>query len=250
MLKLFRKYSEHLKVNWFNYGLDTFVVIVGILIALGLNNWNEERKTKAVTKEYLSNIKDDLILDTLALRRQDSLQTITINRLEKYYDFYQTGKWTLDQIVDSCLLTSFEIVLYFPINNTYSDMLSSGKTGLLDDDIRNKLSQLKKKQDALTKILNEINEMIMQNIHGVETYWDMERSGFTQRAISNYREPVPFFDNNINPEKEENLLKGLKYHHNIHTWMYHSFHQRTEIGNGIVMYSREIMELIDKEVEN
>ena len=46
MIKLFRKHTSHLKTNWFGYALDTVVVIIGILIALGLNNWNEQRKNK------------------------------------------------------------------------------------------------------------------------------------------------------------------------------------------------------------
>jgi hypothetical protein len=39
------------------------LVVIGILIALSINNWNEERKTDKLTGVYLNNLKLDLESD-------------------------------------------------------------------------------------------------------------------------------------------------------------------------------------------
>ncbi len=51
---------EHLKENWIRHGFETLVVIVGILVAFTLNNWNEERKLHIKGKNLLSELKDNL----------------------------------------------------------------------------------------------------------------------------------------------------------------------------------------------
>jgi len=44
-------------------------VVIGILIALSINNWNSQRIANAKMITYLHNIKEDLISDTLAFNR-------------------------------------------------------------------------------------------------------------------------------------------------------------------------------------
>ena len=43
------------------------LVVIGILIALQINNLNEQSKERAVERSYLENIKSDLVRDTLGL---------------------------------------------------------------------------------------------------------------------------------------------------------------------------------------
>ena len=46
---------------------EILLVVIGILIALQINNWNENRKQKATTKEYIENIKADITEDLVVL---------------------------------------------------------------------------------------------------------------------------------------------------------------------------------------
>ncbi|MEP5944967.1 MAG: DUF6090 family protein, partial [Balneola sp.] len=39
------------------------LVMIGILLALQVNNWNEERKKADLAESYLTALKEDLILD-------------------------------------------------------------------------------------------------------------------------------------------------------------------------------------------
>ena len=71
MIHFFRKIRRDLINNsksykYFKYGIGEIVlVVIGILIALSINNWNEGRKEKKELGNYLIQMKDELILDTL-----------------------------------------------------------------------------------------------------------------------------------------------------------------------------------------
>jgi hypothetical protein len=56
--------------KYFLYAIgEIILVVIGILIALSINNWNELKKSRNAEKVYLIEIKSDLIQDTLLLSR-------------------------------------------------------------------------------------------------------------------------------------------------------------------------------------
>jgi len=59
-----KKIIEHLKIEWHKYIFDTVVVIVGILIAFSLNNWNENQKNEDEFKAVLQQIYTVIDQDT------------------------------------------------------------------------------------------------------------------------------------------------------------------------------------------
>lgn len=71
MIKFFKKIRQNLMIeNKFSkyllYAIGEIVlVVIGILIALQINNWNENRKNRIIETNILKSIKLDLITDTL-----------------------------------------------------------------------------------------------------------------------------------------------------------------------------------------
>jgi hypothetical protein len=67
MIKFFRRIRlDLLKKNktgkYAKYAIGEIVlVVIGILIALQINNWNEDRKTIATIDHLIKNIEDELI---------------------------------------------------------------------------------------------------------------------------------------------------------------------------------------------
>ena len=56
-----------LKLDW-RYGVGEFVIVVmGVLVALGVDSWNDVRRDDDLEREYLSALKADLERDTAAL---------------------------------------------------------------------------------------------------------------------------------------------------------------------------------------
>jgi hypothetical protein len=66
MIKFFRKIRKNLLSEgktgkYFKYAIgEIILVVIGILIALGINNWNENRKTEIKIKQFLISLKSDL----------------------------------------------------------------------------------------------------------------------------------------------------------------------------------------------
>ena len=53
---------------------EIMLVVIGILIALQINNWNEEKKMDRMVSQALSEIREDLVQDTLTLQSRITLQ--------------------------------------------------------------------------------------------------------------------------------------------------------------------------------
>ena len=51
------------RINWKGYLLEFFTVVMGILLAFGLNNWNENRKERVNAQQYLQGIKQEIQLN-------------------------------------------------------------------------------------------------------------------------------------------------------------------------------------------
>jgi len=81
MIKFFRHIRQSLimenkTTNYLKYAIGEIVlVVIGILIALSINNWNEQRKQKQNYLDIIRTVKNDMIFDTLA-----------INQVIQYYE--------------------------------------------------------------------------------------------------------------------------------------------------------------------
>jgi len=86
MIHLFRRIRQQLigegkTGKYLKYAIGEIVlVVIGILIALSINNWNEQRKEQNTLNEYLvkiaENISDDIIMAKEMLLARDSLKHI------------------------------------------------------------------------------------------------------------------------------------------------------------------------------
>ncbi|MCO5726027.1 DUF6090 family protein [Robiginitalea marina] len=75
MFRFFRQLRQRLLTenrfrNYFLYALgEIFLVVIGILIALQINTWNESRKEQGNLMKVYAQIQQDLQIDTLNLQR-------------------------------------------------------------------------------------------------------------------------------------------------------------------------------------
>ena len=73
MIKFFRHIRksylmENKTSKYFKYAIGEIVlVVIGILIALQINNWNEEKKERKIEKNYVISLIEDLEIDTTKL---------------------------------------------------------------------------------------------------------------------------------------------------------------------------------------
>ena len=114
MIKFFRRIREQLLTeNKFNkyliYAIGEIVlVVIGILIALSINNWNEERKDRVKSHDVLSEIRENVQFNTSQFKAEireekmviKSIDIVleNINKYRKYHDsldfhMYKIGYW-------------------------------------------------------------------------------------------------------------------------------------------------------------
>ncbi len=147
MIKFFRKIRQKLLAeNRFSkyllYAIGEIVlVVIGILIALQINNWNENEKIKAEEKIIIAgliqNIEDD-IKNLIRVKKNDSIfidaNRILLSALKN--DSIRENKPLLKQkIYDASFSSSF-----IPSQITFNQMQFSGKLKyILNDSIKSKI---------------------------------------------------------------------------------------------------------------
>ena len=73
MINFFRKTRKKMAddnkpMKYMRYAIGEIVlVVVGILIALSINNWNEDRKGRINQVKFLNNLRNEIQLDTLVI---------------------------------------------------------------------------------------------------------------------------------------------------------------------------------------
>ncbi len=170
MIKFFRKIrqkllSQHKVTQYAAYALgEIFLVVIGILIALQVNTWNEDRVQRSREVKYLKNIRLDLEKDLASLDYQIA------NRKEKYAAIQKLlrqvdGKPVadLDELSRS-VVTTLMSERFTPNNLTYKELASSGNLNLISNDsIKIQLLELEE--------LYKTNEFIIEHeTHDYEEY--------------------------------------------------------------------------------
>ncbi|TXD54373.1 MULTISPECIES: hypothetical protein [unclassified Polaribacter] len=96
MIKFFGKIRKNLLLNnkvskYLPYAIgEIALIMIGILLALQVNNQNEVRKSNDLVTTYEQNIALELKTDILRLKEMDSIRTIWNNSLLAYVKYYNS----------------------------------------------------------------------------------------------------------------------------------------------------------------
>ena len=158
--------------KYFKYAIgEIILVVIGILIALQINNWNEIRKSNLEERSALENIHRDFSKNKeLLINVMASTKKILSSGLEILNHTGNKGKPTSENIINTWLNDIFNSEPYYPQNGFLDDLLSSGKLGIFKNvELRNLLSSWKPKVDVLNEKFNsmDLNEDIL-NKHIIE----------------------------------------------------------------------------------
>ncbi|MFT4801896.1 MAG: hypothetical protein ACI93N_001671 [Flavobacteriaceae bacterium] len=210
MIKLFRKIRQNLLTeNKFSKYLiyaigEILLVVIGILIALNINNNNELEKNEQYVvsnlKEIQNNLLDDIKESQNVLERyleSDSIQ-------EKVFDF--KNPWTIDDFKNKKVTILGNYYDDFVINkNGYENLMR--QIDVIPKKYEPILKDLKRLYIALNETINVYNERIRSTVYSNLDFeytqdWDIYRKKHTQ--ISN--EEANYF---INDNRYKNYI--LKY---------------------------------------
>lgn len=171
MIKFFRKIRQNLLSEgktgkYFKYAIgEIILVVIGILIALSINNWNEDRKNKLAEANYYCRILDDFELNEKLVDEALESTNDKIRRCkELIVDLNRIPNNKSDILND--FIYTLRLNVFVPSRIAFDDLTSSGNLKLLTDlQLKNRLieynSFLENTLDLLAEIRNEINKRVL-----------------------------------------------------------------------------------------
>lgn len=223
MIKFFRKIRQKLLVeNRFNkYALyaigEIVLVVIGILIALQINNQNELRKEQGITNKYYQGFVEDLtadrsMLDTLIYIRNKQHVCAealikSVERKEIHLDSFYNNYYYL-----------FPFYKFAPRPNTLEEVLNSSQLRLItDENIKTKLLELRSLYSRI-KVGEEhvyedrtvylYNHRTLDHIEFNGLYVNAENKSFLKsKDVEQYKKDAEYFLNDRYFKNFMNLLK-------------------------------------------
>ncbi|SDS23076.1 hypothetical protein SAMN04515667_1705 [Formosa sp. Hel1_31_208] len=205
------------------------LVMIGILLALQVNNWNEERIKGTTLKEALNQVKQDLKQDEINLKsfvRSDTRRVEYLLALSN--DNYSNIK------LDSIMYNLDNYFFFYKSNNSYSSLKSSGLFTAM-------------KNDSLKSNLTAYYEQMYERLKTTSEYGE---SFTNDRVIPFVLSNLEYSENLLVNEtlvKEKitttNLLQLAKYQINVKRFSLNLMHRALEMNGNL-------REDIEKEIDN
>jgi len=184
MLKFFRKIRQELLVannpatptarltRYMIYAVGEIVlIVVGILIALNLNNWNERRKAEALELEYLQRIYTDLQADTSYFEDQiKECDKVIRSNYEAIHEAYKEQKTQEEysRLVDLYTHRTENLVVQ---NSTFLELKNSGKLSIFQNrGIKDSLIALNRDYEYAAARIKEFNDFHSNIIGSLKDY--------------------------------------------------------------------------------
>ena len=148
MIKFFRKIRYDLMEKnktgkYFKYAIgEIILVVIGILIALSINNWNEDRKQGSLELEILKAINLDLAENVIRIQRMITRDSLRIIEYESIIKILKDSTTIYHDSMDTKFgqITGFSI--FFPRKLGYESLKSRGLEIVKNDSLRSKIVYL------------------------------------------------------------------------------------------------------------
>ena len=138
MLKFFRKIrqellSENQTSKYLFYAIgEILLVVIGILIALQINNWNEESKNRAKELSNLKSFRQELVTNKALFQRVHQIRLKALAPSTSFQEQLKAGKPTHEQFTSTMI--SIGPSTTHPVNGVLNTLISSGEVNLIQPD--------------------------------------------------------------------------------------------------------------------
>jgi len=194
MIKIFRNIRKQFiregkTGSYVKYALgEIALVVIGILIALQINNWNERNTANNINKIYLTSLIDEIVSNTQLLKGSLK-ETQESMKISNYYLTIFNQK-DISKVQDSSITNMIDrlgnILSFSPTQSTIDDLLNSGTLKALED------QQLKKQILEVKFVYDGYKQLSMAYEKTLNTYF------------------IPYLVKNANMTKTTDALSFLK----------------------------------------
>jgi len=125
-------------VRYLKYAIGEIVlVVIGILIALSINNWNTDLVDQRTEQNIIKNLNMEFKQNKSTIQESIAFQKSILTCARDVMKLIGQPKEVLDKNnLDSLIARSLDYTEYRPSQVVYSDLIASGKLNLLPEDVR------------------------------------------------------------------------------------------------------------------
>lgn len=176
---------------------EIILVVIGILIALQINNWNESRIQSIAEEEFITSLKNDLTQDkafilTIVDLNQPRMEAFEILNSD-LQNLYSNDRDSLNSLFKDYFRSQRT---FYPISGTYESAVSGNQIAIF----RNK--ELIQK---VVKLYNSTYDRLIDNGQILDDRW-----AFLSKKYSYERRTGTFRD--MNPEQLTEFLDDVHHH--------------------------------------
>ena len=179
---LLRSITKHVKEqNWFAVALDFFIVVLGILIAFQITQWNEARNNRVQELTYLERLSTDLAAtkerNTLQVDRNSGLirtMDITLSSLKSckltpeneaafIYGLFELGRYNLPEFVAG----------------TFEELNTTGNFQLIRNlELRREITRVYEDFERINRLDRQVNDRVVPKVNYVRRYISLNLAEF------------------------------------------------------------------------
>lgn len=221
MINFFRKIRQSLlgegkTTRYFKYAVGEIVlVVIGILIALSINNWNQRRIEQNKEQVYLTNIKRDLQHQLSSIELQLEEEQKYLDKVEPFlYYYFKHSIIKLDSTTTRNLSIATARKTFVRIDPTYTDLISSGNIDIIKDiTFKNKLIEYYQNVERVEKINHNNNLYLNDQIYASNIlkliYFNNESTPYSEELVKFSNSIVNTVENKLHLINLVNFRKHL-----------------------------------------
>ena len=199
--------SENKVMAYLRYAIgEILLVMIGILLALQVNNWNELRKQGIAETEFIEGVKKDLAqdknyIDFILEKTAPKIEAFELLNKNDFLKIHSDNKNLVDSLLRIYLSTEGARTFY-PVSGSFQSALSG-----------NVLNNYKNKEitGSLIKLYNSTYSRLLDNGNTLDNRWDYLRKKYIHEyRTGNFR----VMDNNRFSE----IMDDLYYHYLMLQW--------------------------------
>jgi len=248
MIKFFRIIRQKLlsENNFRKYLLyaigEILLVVIGILLALQINNWNETSKNREKEVKILTNLKSDLESTVINLTKASEEYSILVKRLETVINFIGLDLEIVPQnLIDTIRYTYVPLTdvidggLNALLNSDKLELITSDSLNLLITEYPSNIKRFKEQEQNMEDVLLNMHRPVLEKYVSLIDVLSND-DGFPN--LKN-RSPASDFDGLIKDHDYQNALYNQRGHVGI----------SDRRAKELILKTKKIIKLIDKELQ-
>ena len=248
MIPFFRKIrkkladdNRHLKYMRYAIG-EIVLVVIGILIALQINNWNTERRTQLQEKVILQSLLDEFKTNSDNLLIAEKRATRGLDKCLDILKYISDDKLEFSKATsDSLIMQSLNTFVTFDVSDGYiNSLLSTGEIHILQN-------------DSLKHLITNWNRVVIDNSGEAEDWLKQDLytivTPFLDKHYSLATERFIFFNPYDSPFKSDyrQIYRNPQFE-NIVIRKANRYYTCSDSYNKLGKYIDKIIALIEKEI--